>query len=175
MQQSGPAADIRHATDGDVDRIVGLTWDVAAEGEWIGTEVPFDRQERKHRVAGLLAGPASTILVADASRGGGPTVVGEITVNVAPYGVAEVAMMVAAPWRGRGIGRALLDRAAAWARQAGAHKLWLEVWPHNTAALGLYRQFGFVEEGRKRRHYQRRNGELWDAVLMGLPLRADDS
>jgi hypothetical protein len=25
-----------------------------------------------------------------------------------------------------------------------------------------------VEEGRLRRHYRRRNGELWDAVVMGL-------
>jgi putative acetyltransferase len=174
MQQSVPASDIRPATEGDLDRIVGLTWDVAAEGEWIGTEVPFDRKERKERLAGLLAGPASTILVADARRGGGAPVVGEITVNVAPYGVADVAMMVARPWRGRGIGRALLDAAARWARQAGAHKMWLEVWPHNAAAIGLYRQFGFVEEGRKRRHYKRRNGELWDAVLMGLLLRGDD-
>jgi RimJ/RimL family protein N-acetyltransferase len=47
----------------------------------------------------------------------------------------------------------------------------LEVWPHNTAAIALYRRVGFVEEGRKRRHYRRRNGELWDAVLMGMELR----
>jgi ribosomal protein S18 acetylase RimI-like enzyme len=46
----------------------------------------------------------------------------------------------------------------------------LEVWPHNTAALRLYRGAGFVEEGRKRRHYRRRNGEFWDALLMGRPL-----
>jgi hypothetical protein len=27
-----------------------------------------------------------------------------------------------------------------------------------------------VEEGRLRRHYPRRNGELWDAIVMGLVL-----
>jgi ribosomal protein S18 acetylase RimI-like enzyme len=46
----------------------------------------------------------------------------------------------------------------------------LEVWPDNTAALHLYRRAGFVEEGRKLLHYRRRNGELWDSVLMGLRL-----
>ena len=44
------------------------------------------------------------------------------------------------------------------------------MWPHNHAARRLYRRHGFVEEGRLRRHYSRRNGELWDAVVMGLVL-----
>jgi ribosomal protein S18 acetylase RimI-like enzyme len=46
----------------------------------------------------------------------------------------------------------------------------LEVWPHNTVAINLYRRSGFVEEGRKVRHYRRKSGELWDSVLMGRPL-----
>jgi RimJ/RimL family protein N-acetyltransferase len=46
----------------------------------------------------------------------------------------------------------------------------LQVWPHNGPARRLYRQLGFVEEGRLRRHYPRRNGELWDAIVMGLVL-----
>jgi len=37
-------------------------------------------------------------------------------------------------------------------------------------ALDLYRKAGFVEVGRKLRHYRRANGELWDAILMGRPL-----
>ncbi len=45
-----------------------------------------------------------------------------------------------------------------------------QVWPHNSSAIELYHRAGFVEEGRKRRHYRRRNGEIWDAVLMGRPL-----
>jgi ribosomal protein S18 acetylase RimI-like enzyme len=46
----------------------------------------------------------------------------------------------------------------------------LEVWPHNEAAIALYQKVGFVEEGRKVRHYRRANGEIWDAILMGRPL-----
>jgi RimJ/RimL family protein N-acetyltransferase len=44
------------------------------------------------------------------------------------------------------------------------------VWPHNAAAIALYRKVGFQVEGRRRRQYRRRNGELWDAILMGLVL-----
>ena len=79
-------------------------------------------------------------------------------------------MSVTAQQRGRGVGRALLDEAIRWARAQGLHKLTLDVFPHNDAAIALYRRAGFVEEGLLRRHYLRRDGELWDAVLMALYL-----
>jgi RimJ/RimL family protein N-acetyltransferase len=56
------------------------------------------------------------------------------------------------------------------ARSRGLHKLALSVFPHNEAAIALYRKFGFVEEGRRRRHVRRANGELWDLIEMGLLL-----
>jgi hypothetical protein len=37
-------------------------------------------------------------------------------------------------------------------------------------AVAGYRKFGFVEEGRRIKHYRRTSGELWDAVDMGLVL-----
>ena len=41
---------------------------------------------------------------------------------------------------------------------------------HNEAAIALYLKSGFVEEGRRVRHYRRASGELWDSIVMGLPL-----
>jgi len=64
----------------------------------------------------------------------------------------------------------LLDAGLDWTVGAGAHKASLEVWPDNHAGRALYQRRGFVEEGRKVRHYRRRNGELWDSVIMGLAL-----
>jgi ribosomal protein S18 acetylase RimI-like enzyme len=40
----------------------------------------------------------------------------------------------------------------------------------NAAAIGLYRRFGFVEEGRRVAQYRRSSGELWDSIVMGLLL-----
>ncbi|HEU5149549.1 MAG TPA: hypothetical protein VFU19_03575 [Iamia sp.] len=58
-----------------------------------------------------------------------------------------------------------------WCRaRPDVHKATLSVWPHNTAALALYRRHGFVVEGRLARHVPRRDGTLWDLVLMALPL-----
>jgi RimJ/RimL family protein N-acetyltransferase len=79
-------------------------------------------------------------------------------------------MAVAGGWRGRGVGTALMQSCVDWARERGIHKLALQVWPHNEAAIRLYEKFGFEREGVLRAHYRRQNGELWDAVVMGLLL-----
>ena len=85
-------------------------------------------------------------------------------------GFGEIGMMVASGWRGRGVGTALVTAAEAWAREHGLHKLALSVFPHNQAAIGLYRKCGFVEEGRLARHVRRADGQLWDLIEMGLIL-----
>jgi RimJ/RimL family protein N-acetyltransferase len=172
-------AQVRPATENDLDTIVEQTWQVAAEGCWLGTEVPFDRAARRQRLVSALANDSAAVLVACVAGAEGPGavagVVGHISVLIAPYGVADVGMLIVEPWRGRGIGKLLLGSAMEWATGAGAHKVALEVWPHNEAAIRLYRHAGFVEEGRKVRHYRRRNGELWDSVLMGRPLARPSS
>jgi ribosomal protein S18 acetylase RimI-like enzyme len=84
--------------------------------------------------------------------------------------VAQLGMLVAPAWRRRGVGSALLEASIEAARALGAHKVSLQVWPHNEAALRLYYRYGFEREGYLRSHYRRRNGELWDAVVMGLLL-----
>jgi [ribosomal protein S18]-alanine N-acetyltransferase len=79
-------------------------------------------------------------------------------------------MLVDRGWRGRGVGSALVAAAIGWARRHGLHKLCLEVFAHNTAAIALYRKCGFLEEGRRAQQYRRANGELWDSIVMGLAL-----
>ena len=53
-------------------------------------------------------------------------------------------MAVLADWRGKGVGRALLERLLEEARQQGHTHLALHA---QTQASGFYRRFGFVEEG----------------------------
>ena len=157
---------VREATLADVDRVLELVVAVAGEGRWISVEAPVDVAERRRRMVEELEGEQTVMLVAEA----GGELVGQLDLRLARYGVADLGMLVAPGWRRRGVGRALMAEAIARARAAGAHKLTLQVWPHNTAALALYERFGFQREGYLRRHYRRRSGELWDAVVMGLPL-----
>ena len=95
--------------------------------------------------------------------------------NPASRHVADLGLMVAASHRRRGIGRALLEQAVAWARDADVRKLELHVFPWNEPAVLLYERFGFEREGLRREHY-RRDGEYVDAILMAfrLPAAADD-
>ena len=157
---------VREATLADVDRVLELVVAVAGEGRWISVEAPVDVVQRRRRMVEELEGEQTVMLVAEA----GGELVGQLDLRLARYGVADLGMLVAPGWRRRGVGSALMAEAIARARAAGAHKLTLQVWPHNTAALALYERFGFQREGYLRRHYRRRSGELWDAVVMGLPL-----
>jgi RimJ/RimL family protein N-acetyltransferase len=139
---------------------------VAEEGRWIAGEAPTDKIERRGRFETSIHRDDAQFFVAE----DGSRIVGELGIEVAGYGVADFGMMVASDARGRGVGAALMAAAIDWAREGGAHKIALQVWPHNEAAIALYRKFGFEQEGYLRRHYRRRSGELWDAVVMGLVL-----
>ena len=161
-----PPVTVRPATLADVDAVVAMLVEVAGEGRWIATEAPVDVEQRRRRMVEDVEREEAIVLVAEV----GGQVVGELGLYLARYGVADLGMAVAPGWRGRGIGSALLAEAIDRAGKAGAHKIALQVWPHNTAAIALYERFGFQREGYLTRHYRRRSGELWDAVVMGLRL-----
>jgi [ribosomal protein S18]-alanine N-acetyltransferase len=75
-------------------------------------------------------------------------------------------MLVSPAYRRRGAGRALLEAATAWGQSLGVPALTLSVFPHNEAALALYRSAGFVEFERRERDVTRQSGEVWDTIHM---------
>jgi RimJ/RimL family protein N-acetyltransferase len=135
---------------------------VAAERTGIASEPPVDIEERTATFAAGAAG--SFVAVAD------DQIIGLVHVQPSRHGFGDLAMLVDRDWRGRGAGSALVRAAIDWARDQGLHKLSLEVFAHNEAAIALYRKCGFVEEGRRPGQYRRASGELWDSIVMGLTL-----
>jgi RimJ/RimL family protein N-acetyltransferase len=133
---------------------------VAEERDGIAAEPPVDVARR------AASWDLERTFVAEAAG----DVVGLIFVIESGFGFGEIGMMVAADWRGQGVGTALVAAAIDWARARGLHKLTLSVFPQNEAAIALYRKFEFVEEGRRSKHIRRANGDLWDLVEMGLLL-----
>jgi ribosomal-protein-alanine N-acetyltransferase len=77
---------------------------------------------------------------------------------------------VAASLQRRGLGRYLLDKAAARARGLGMVSILLEVRPSNTRALDVYRRYGYVEIGRRRAYYPAHEGQREDAIVMRYSL-----
>ena len=73
---------------------------------------------------------------------------------------------IAAEWQGRGLGRQLIGRLLDWADNwANVLRVELMVHADNDRAQSLYRNMGFVEEGRMR-SYAMKNGRFVDAIAM---------
>jgi GNAT superfamily N-acetyltransferase len=133
---------IRRATAPDVERLVALL------AELFSIEADFhpDAGRQRRGLALLLEAPLrSVVLVAE--RAG--EVVGMVTVQLVvstaeggPSGLVED-MVVAAPARGSGIGRLLLDAAEGWARERGARRLQLLADRENAPALRFYERAGW--------------------------------
>ena len=116
---------VRPATVDDVEEVLDQFEAVVAEGIWLGAEPPFDRDARRERMLASLADERAVRLVAveDGDGDGCGRILGQLALDVAPYGVAQFGMCVAADARGRGVGGALVEEAARAARRLGAHKL----------------------------------------------------
>ena len=151
---------VRPARDEDRLPIAVVFAAVAEERDGIATEPPVDVESRA--ASWTLDGTFVAVVSGE--------IVGLLHLEPSRHGFGEVGMAVTREWRGRAVGSALMVAGIEWARQRGLHKLSLSVWPHNAAAIALYRKYGFVEEGRRVKQYRRANGELWDTVEMGLLL-----
>jgi RimJ/RimL family protein N-acetyltransferase len=160
---------VRPAEPGDAEQLTRLAEAVSAEPEgWListGGEWRSVGDERRYLKA-LRRYPHAAVFVAEREDG---ALVGRLSVardtHPASTHVADLGLMVAKDARRRGIGRALLQAAAEWARGAGVRKLELHVFPWNEAAIALYEAFGFQREGYRKGHY-RRGAEDVDAILM---------
>ena len=156
----GDRIEIRPAGERDRRPLAHLFAAVAEERDGIAAEPPIDVEKR------AANWDLDRTLVALAAG----EVIGHIIVIESGFGFGEIGMMVARDWRGRGVGSALVAAAIEWGRENGLHKLTLSVFPHNEAAIRLYRKFGFAEEGRREKQIRRANGEIWDLIEMGLQL-----
>ena len=155
---------VRKLAEADLEPSLDLFEAVAAEGSWLATEAPIDRAEVRARWLDLMKTGEGTLLVAE----DGPVFVG----LAAMVGLMspELGMLVHAGRRRQGVGDALVRACVDWAAGRGAREVVLHVFPHNVAAIALYRKHGFEERGLVRGAYPRRNGEKWDAIQMVKPL-----
>jgi RimJ/RimL family protein N-acetyltransferase len=167
-----PGVIVRPARPRDARSHVALWTAVAAEGQWL-TMDRFDHTVAEYH---RLFQDAVTNDVARFAAAAGDDVVGSIRIARIDHGahrhVASFTMAVALPWRGKGIGAALLHEALTWARTSGVEKVMLDVYASNLPAIALYQRFGFSEEGRLRRHAKKPGG-FEDELIMAQWLVPD--
>ena len=111
-------------------------------------------------------GPRHPVIVADVDG----TVVGWASLNRfnprAVYDhVADFSVYVAREWRGKGIGRQLLERLIGLARSIGFHKMVLAAMADNSAGIALYTRAGFSRVGIYHEQGQL-DGQWVDVVIM---------
>jgi RimJ/RimL family protein N-acetyltransferase len=162
---------VRRARPGDATALVALAEAVGSEPEgWLISESRWRSAGNERRyLKAVRRHPDAAVFVAETEN----EIVGRLSVSRDPHPasrhVADLGLMVAASARRRGIGWALLDQAATWARSSGVRKLELHVFPHNEPAIRLYEKFGFVREGYRKEHF-RRGAVYVDAILMAYEL-----
>jgi len=103
-------------------------------------------EERRHWMA--ARGPRHPVIVAEADG----VVTGWGSLNLynprpAYQHVADFSVYVERGWRGKGMGRRLLDRLIELARELGYHKMMLSAFPFNTSGVALYERAGFTTIG----------------------------
>src|SRR3984957_9464700 len=95
--------------------------------------------------------------------------------------VAQLGIAIAAPWRRKGVGTAVLDAVICEARRCDIHSIQLTVLKANKAAIALYSKFGFAREfdvdedwAFMQRSLHQRVQEPADNVVQGGPVVAAD-
>jgi RimJ/RimL family protein N-acetyltransferase len=160
---------IRPAEAGDAEALVKLGRAVGSEsGGWLLTTNDWrSAADERRYLKAIRRYPHAAVYVAESEEG---LIVGRLSLSRDQHPssahVADLGLMVAVGWRRKGIGRALMETAVEWARDAGISKLELHVFPHNEVAIKLYEQFGYEREGYRKQHYRRSTGEYVDAILM---------
>jgi ribosomal protein S18 acetylase RimI-like enzyme len=163
--------DVRHASHDDVDAGIALYESVADERRWIGAEPPIDRGKLEAHLRRFVDADDAAFLVAELDGG----VIGWTVLSFVDVATVTLGMGVAKPCRGRGVGSALMASAFDWATAQGAERMRLEVFPHNDAAIALYRTLGFRDEEILVGQFPRQSGEVWDAIVMVKTITGDAS
>src|SRR3954451_689532 len=132
---------VRPATIEDCAAIARGMKVVVDEGRWLATEAGTPVEDLEQRFRAAVEWDGQLLLVLE--EGSEP--VGSLGLHSSSSaGVLALGMWILPEWRGRDGGRMLMQAALA-AVPAGVHKIELEVFPDNAAAIALYRRFGFEE------------------------------
>ena len=123
------------------------------EQEWLSQQTSYTRGEYQFAVEdmdGYLVGRCGPIRVDWKNR------------------LAELAIMIGAPYRGRGYGTEAMSLLCDFCfQELNCHRLKVSVMAFNEAAIRCYLSCGFVQEGRLREEVYR-GGAYTDVLVLGL-------
>jgi RimJ/RimL family protein N-acetyltransferase len=86
--------------------------------------------------------------------------------------VGELRVLVAPAWRGKGLGRVLIQACFAQALELGLEKLVAQMTVDQAAAIAVFEELGFRAEGLLRNQVKDRDGRLHDLALLSHDVAA---
>ncbi len=132
---------IRAAEVQDIDSLVSLLHVLFA----IEEDFAYNKDRQRRGLAMMLENPKGCVLVAETVGQVIGMCTGQIIVSTAEGGPALLVedVVVLEAWRGRGVGRQLLEWLDTWTAARGISRLQLLADRSNTAVLGFYEKLGW--------------------------------
>jgi L-amino acid N-acyltransferase YncA len=137
---------VRPASESDAEAIARI-YNQGIEDRVATLETELRTAEERRRWMSAR-GPRHPVIVAEAAG----AVVGWASLNqfnprLAYQHVADLSVYVEREWRGKGVGRRLLEALIELARGIGYHKMVLSAFPFNQSGMALYERLGFRTVG----------------------------
>lgn len=127
----------------------------------------FYRGWPSEEFASFLEDRMSPVYVAcDARR----RIAGFAVIRMAADEAELLSIAVDPKWRGKRVGRALMDAVFADLMMSPARRMFLEVDEQNLPAIKLYRRLGFADVGTRKGYYPRPDGSAATALVMSRDL-----
>ena len=138
-----PPVNIRRAQRKDIDSLVGLLEELFS----IEEDFTFDKERQRKGLQLLLESPLGCVLAAEADNSVVGMCTGQLTISTAEGSAALLVedVVVTEDWRGKGVGRQLLDKLAQWAAEQGANRMQLLADRTNKAGLDFYTRSGWQQ------------------------------
>ena len=89
--------------------------------------------------------------------------------------VGELRVLVGPAWRGKGLGRVLIQECFAQALELGLKKLVAQMTTDQRSAIAVFEELGFRAEALLHKHVAGRDGQLHDLVLLSHDVDAVES
>jgi phosphinothricin acetyltransferase len=141
---------IRQAVDADLDAILAINNDAIANSTAIWTDDVVERGEREDWLAARTAAGDPVLVAIEGEELAGYATYARWRAKHGYRHTVEDSVYIAAPFQGRGVGRALLVELIERARVAGHHVMLADIESGNAASIRLHESLGFVEVGRLR-------------------------
>ncbi len=168
--KDGSQLTIREASASDAESVIGLVRHILETSEYTLTtpeEFTYTIEEEARFLTEHADDPEKIYLVAEQNG----QLVGNLHFTNGPkkrnQHQGELAMGIRQEYRGKGIGTLLLSTLIEWAQANPLlTKVTLQVFIQNSHAIHLYKNLGFIEEGRLRNAIKMDDGEYMDVIVM---------